>query len=413
MDQDDIHAHDPQVASQTPKSGIAKKFLSRAFNAIAKIGVGAAFGFAAKATVLAVTATATAPALAAAIAAGAAGGVASSLACHALHNRQLKKEGKETVKYDWKRKGLISALLGAAGGGIAIAAYFSDSISHAISNAMDYIKGPSVADIAPAAPAPVPVPAAPAKPVIGACLDDGIKTLVNADGASEKVHEAAARACSENAKASAQAMKDLGYHAYNGIGMEKSQKLGVEMLTKAAEAGNVQAIRDLAYIEYHGNEAAGVPKNVDAALERMRSVMHKDKLAMRLMKAWGAAVDTDTAAAAVHTPAPAAATPAADDLVHIDLPPSQPVVTVTVDDAAPAIETPAPETAPATPIEPPAPAAQEPGQTITSGGNSASYRAVFHAGGVDFHCPIDNNDFVIGDTVTIQRPPLLMPTASR
>ncbi|MBI2235186.1 MAG: SEL1-like repeat protein [Micavibrio aeruginosavorus] len=405
MDQDDIPARDAQSAPQHSQAGVARKFLTKAFNAVAKIGVGAVFGFAAKTSVLAVAATATAPALAAAIAAGAAGGLASSLAKHALENRKLKKAGQETVKYNWKRQGLLSVLLGAAGGGIA--AHFSDSISHAISNAIDYIKGPSAADTVPA-PAPVAaLPVEPAKPIVGACLDDPMKTLVNADGASEKVHEAATRACSGNARASAQAMKDLGYHAYNGIGMEKSQKLGVEMLTKAAEAGNVQAIRDLAYIEFHGNEAAGVPKNVEAALTKMESVMHKDKLAMRLMKEW-TAVTGGGAEHAVPASAPAPVpTPAPlDDLTHVELPPPQPVVTVTVDEAAPAAESSAPVAVPPAA----APAAQEAGQTISSG-NSAPCRAVFHANGVDFHCPVDNNEIVLGDTITIQRPPLLMPVA--
>lgn len=403
-DINDIQVHDAQTAPQHARGVAARKFLTKAFNAVAKIGVGAAFGFVAKVSVLAVAATATAPALAAAIAAGAAGGVASSLARHALENRKLKKSGMETLKYNWKRQGLVAALLGAAGGGIA--AHFSDTISHAIVNAIDYIKGPSVAAIAPV-PAPVAVlPVEPAKPVIGACLDDPVKALVNADGASERVHEAATRACSGNARASAQAMKDLGYHAYNGIGMEKSQKLGVEMLTKAAKAGNVQAIRDLAYIEFHGNEAAGVPKNVEAALAKMRSVMHKDKLAMRLIKEWTAAAGGGAEHA---TPAPATAVPApapADDLVRIELPPSQPVVTVTVDDAAPAAET----SAPAVEAPAAAPVVQEAGQTISSG-NSAPCRAVFHASGVDFHCPVDNNEIALGDTITIQRPPLLIPAA--
>lgn len=406
-DINDIQAHDAQTAPQHARGVAARKFLTRAFNAVAKIGVGAAFGFVAKASVLAVAATATAPALAAAIAAGAAGGVASSLAKHALENRKLKKSGMEALKYNWKRQGLVAALLGAAGGGIA--AHFSDTISHAIGNAIDYIKGPSAAAIAPV-PAPVAVlPVESAKPVIGACLDDPVKALVNADGASERVHEAATRACSGNARASAQAMKDLGYHAYNGIGMEKSQKLGVEMLTKAAEAGNVQAIRDLAYIEFHGNEAAGVPKNVEAALAKMESVMHKDKLAMRLMKEW-TAVAGGGAEHAVPAPAPAPVsvpTPAPlDELTPVELPPSPPVVTVTVDDAAPAAES----SAPAVEAPAAAPAVQEAGQTISSG-NSAPCRAVFHASGVNFHCPVDNDEIALGDTITIQRPPLLIPAA--
>ncbi len=371
----------------------AKGFLARAFNAAATFGIGAAFGLAAKTAVLAVAATATAPALAAAIAAGAVGGVATSLTRHAMQNRQLRRDGKETISYDWKRKGLLAALLGAAGGGVA--SVFADSISSAFGNLVDFIKGSPADEIAAVTPPTLPIttaplPVEPEKPVIGACLPDDVQAVANMDGASETLREAANRACSTNTRASLQATKDLAIEM-----LPKNQDMAVALLHKAADGGNVQAIRDLAFLEFHGK--SGVEKNVEAAIEKMKTVMDQDKLAMKLAKAWGIVAE------------PPATAPVPAPIPVVEVPEVSPVVTVTVD-----ADTPRPE--PSIDAAEPTPAPVEErtlgsAAETTTAGNSEPCKAVFHKTGIDFICPVNNHDIKLGDTISITRPALIGPLA--
>lgn len=371
----------------------AKGFLARAFNAAATFGIGAAFGLAAKTAVLAVAATATAPALAAAIAAGAVGGVATSLTRHAMQNRQLRRDGKETISYDWKRKGLLAALLGAAGGGVASFLADSDTISNTFGKLVDFIKGSPADEIAAVTPPTLPIttaplPVEPVKPAIGACLPDDVQAVANADGASETLREAANRACSTNTRASLQATKDLAIEM-----LPKNQDMAVALLHKAADGGNVQAIRDLAFLEFHGK--SGVEKNVEAAIEKMKTVMDQDKLAMKLAKAWGIVAE------------PPATAPVPAPMPVVEVPEVSPVVTVTVD-----ADTPRPEPSIDAAEQAPAPIEErtlESAAKTTTAGNPGDCTAVFHKNlnVIDFICPVGNHDIKLGDTISITRPPLI------
>ena len=87
----------------------------------------------------------------------------------------------------------------------------------------------------------------------------------------------------------AQSVKDLAAFFLNGTdGLPKDPTLGVELLKGAAEAGNVQAQVDLAYLQYHGLH--GVEGGKDAALAAMQEI--KSAAAREFVSAWtGQAVE--------------------------------------------------------------------------------------------------------------------------
>lgn len=87
----------------------------------------------------------------------------------------------------------------------------------------------------------------------------------------------------------AQGVKDLAAFFLNGTdGLPKDPTLGVELLKGAAEAGNVQAQVDLAYLQYHGLH--GVEGGKDAALAAMQEI--KSAAAREFVSAWtGQAVE--------------------------------------------------------------------------------------------------------------------------
>ncbi|AEP08811.1 SEL1-like repeat protein [Micavibrio aeruginosavorus] len=87
----------------------------------------------------------------------------------------------------------------------------------------------------------------------------------------------------------AQGVKDLAAFFLNGTdGLPKDPALGVELLKGAAEAGNVQAQVDLAYLQYHGLH--GVEGGKDAALAAMQEI--KSAAAREFVSAWtGQAVE--------------------------------------------------------------------------------------------------------------------------
>lgn len=87
----------------------------------------------------------------------------------------------------------------------------------------------------------------------------------------------------------AQGVKDLAAFFLNGTdGLPKDPALGVELLKGAAEAGNVQAQVDLAYLQYHGLH--GVEGGKDAALAAMQDI--KSAAAREFVSAWtGQAVE--------------------------------------------------------------------------------------------------------------------------
>ncbi|WP_435641135.1 sel1 repeat family protein [Micavibrio aeruginosavorus] len=81
----------------------------------------------------------------------------------------------------------------------------------------------------------------------------------------------------------AQGVKDLAAFFLNGTdGLPKDPALGVELLKGAAEAGNVQAQVDLAYLQYHGLH--GVEGGKDAALAAMQEI--KSAAAREFVSAW-------------------------------------------------------------------------------------------------------------------------------
>lgn len=71
----------------------------------------------------------------------------------------------------------------------------------------------------------------------------------------------------------AQAIKDLAQH-FTGTGDTRKTALGVDLYRMAAGMGNIQARRDLAYLQYYGR--AGLPQNRESAIAAMRAIDSKD-----------------------------------------------------------------------------------------------------------------------------------------
>lgn len=272
----------------------AKKWLTMGFN----LASGAAVAAAAKVAFVACTASICSAPLAMAIAAGAVGGVASNVFLHALENtkRQIKKQ--EMLAFSWKEM-FKAAAIGAAGG--ALFSYVSSLFTPA---------QPMVQPLTDAPAAPAPVAAAPTPSVI--------EPLVVAPSPTE----------------------------------------AVELLQKAAEAGNAQAKIDLAIMEYRGNVAGGIPANPEAALDKMVALEKVSDRAADIVNKWiGSGAFTPPAEAAVPSTVVPAVTSAPVEAVTVTSP--GPVGTVDVTAATPTAE-PAPAVAPA-PVAPPAPTPQADG----------------------------------------------------
>lgn len=385
-----------------------KKWLTAAFN----LGSGMAVALAVKTVVVTCAATIASPAATVFIGAAAAG-VATSYLRHTLHNYQREKAGEEPLKFTYK-KAAMGAGFGMLGAGIisGLDHFAPDLLSNSISSIKNFFgfSSPAVCpdpqpapdNMLPATdqqvmPEPAPVETAelpeteidcpPCEPAPSAI--DCVTELAKAEGVSSRVHDAISRAASENARVSAQGVKDLGYFLFNGFdGMPKDPCLAVQLLKEAAENGNIQAQVDLAYIEYHGNEAAGIAADPEAALEKMKE-LQTDKARWFLEQWTGTASDTAAPAPASAAPVPSA-TPSPAPLQTVTLPASETVVTVDV-------------TGGTTPLQSPA------GATIQSGPGMDCQSVIKSNGEIDFICDLQGNDagFNVGDRVMIQRPALL------
>lgn len=420
--------------AETPRKGFLRSLFNR--QSLTSLGIGFAFGMAARAAVGAGAVVIAAPALVVAIGAGAIGGVASSLAVHAYQNKKRNDRGEETESYTFKKLA-VAAVFGMIGGGVAdFVSNLLDTTSSAVNTA-----APSAGDVTPeptgnTPPAPVqpdPADAVAVPPVHGPCLPADVQTLLNAEGVSDTVHNAAERACSDNARIAAQGTKDLGYHLYNGIGIAKEQAAGYQLLLDAARSGNVQAVRDSAFILFHGNPAIGVAADPKAALEMMEMVVDKDKsgLARHLLQEWTATGEssseitdrliresvireTVTPIAAPEAPAPTVSEPV-QQTDSLTLPdgtvfegePSQPEASsrIPLEESLSEGESVSVDTAP--------PAHEAPAPAIVHGNPQPQdcSKAVFFADRIEFHCTSGSNHFTIGDTVKGVRPPMLVTPA--
>lgn len=405
-----------------------RKWLTAAFN----ISSGMAVSLAVKSLVVTCAATLASPATAIFIGAAAAG-VATSYLRHTIENYQLGKAGQEPVKFTFK-KAALGAGFGMVGAGViaGLDHFAPDLISNTISSIKNFFGfGPAACIEAPAAIADIQPAAAPIEPVTpvetaaptapqGVELAetvvtapeptslDCVKLLAENPAVSDRVQDALQRTAATNVKTSAQGLKDLGFFLYNGLdGMPKDPCLAVKLLKEAAELGNVQAQVDLAYIEYHGNAAAGVTANPAAALEKMQGI--KTGAARHFVEQWtGTDLTEDSFAKATPKVAPVAAaivaTPSAP-LETVTLPPAQPVAMVDVTNPA----------APTTATTAFAAATTTTGATVESGlsaGSGMDCKPIINVGGsndIDFVCSLPANDdtFSVGERVIIQRPGLL------
>lgn len=122
--------------------------------------------------------------------------------------------------------------------------------------------------------------AAAAPPVIAVPVDvpppcptpaEDFANLIKDHHVSARVQDALHRAASTNAHVAAQGTKDLAFFSFNGFdGVPKNPHVALELLQKAADAGNHQAQVDLLYTQYHG--LAGVHANPQAAFNVMQDV---------------------------------------------------------------------------------------------------------------------------------------------
>lgn len=428
--QDNLNtAETPNEAAPAPKK--SRKWLTGAFN----IASGMAVSLAVKTLVVTCAATVAAPTATVFIGAAAAG-LATSYLRHTLENYQLGKAGQEPVKFTFK-KAAMGAGFGMLGAGIiqGLDHFAPDLVSNTISSIKNFFGfGPAACIEAPAAPvapvADVQAVTAPVEPETATTSPQAIqlaetvvtapeptsldcaKLLAENPAVSDRVHDAIERTTATNVKTSAQGLKDLGFFLYNGLdGMPKDPCLAVKLLKEAAELGNVQAQVDLAYIEYHGNAAAGVVANPEAALEKMQGI--KTGAARQFVAQWtGAGVSGESVAKAAGKATAAAVAPTAS-LETVTIQPSQPVVTVDVTNPA------APSTTTAFTSATSAGATVEVGQ-----GSGSALRAdapsaggmdckpVITVGGsnnIDYVCsmPVNDDTFSVGERVIIQRPGLL------
>ena len=432
--QDNLNtAETPNETAPAPKK--SRKWLTGAFN----IASGMAVSLAVKTLVVTCAATVAAPTATVFIGAAAAG-LATSYLRHTLENYQLGKAGEEKVKFTFK-KAAMGAGFGMLGAGLiqGLDHFAPDLVSNAISSIKSFFGfGPAACIEAPAAAPviadvqPVAAPVEPVAPVEAAAPTspeaiqlaetavtapeptslDCAKLLAENPAVSDRVHDAIERTTATNVKTSAQGLKDLGFFLYNGLdGMPKDPCLAVKLLKEAAELGNVQAQVDLAYIEYHGNAAAGVVANPEAALEKMQGI--KTGAARQFVAQWtGAGVSGESVVKAA-TKATAAVVAPTATLETVTIQPSQPVVTVDVTNPA------APSTTTAFTSATTAGATVEVGQ-----GSGSALRAdapsaggmdcqpVINVGGsnnIDYVCsmPVNDDTFSVGERVIIQRPGLL------
>lgn len=263
-----------QVANDngTPKMVVGlsrkQKALGIAFNIAA--GFGATAGAKVVSTML--LASFAVPVVGTLVVSSLAVGAAGAAVAHALENRQLKKSGGTATKFfarenkakNFKRF-LLSSGLALVGGALFLG--FSEGIFEKL-----FGSTPAVAELPPAAPAPVEVSAI-----------DKFAIAVSTQPVTAEVAQAMARTASESAAVSAQATKDLAYYTFNGLGgVAKDQVLAVELFNQAAAAGSTQAKVDLAYIQYHG--LGGVAADKAAALASMQEL--PGQKAAAFVKAW-------------------------------------------------------------------------------------------------------------------------------
>lgn len=151
--------------------------------------------------------------------------------------------------------------------------------------AMAPLSPEAVSSLQVEAPAAAPV-AITAEPMaeLAKVPQDQFRELIANQNVSDDVKQAAERMLSTDPKIAAQATKDAAFHLLNGIGMDGgNDKLAVALLKEAADAGNVQARVDLAYLQYHG--LAGVdaaPKEALAAMQDIKT----DARAVNFVAAW-------------------------------------------------------------------------------------------------------------------------------
>lgn len=412
MQEPQIDDQAPQPSTEVSPPKKPRKWLTAAFN----MASGAAVSLAIKTTLVACTSTVLAPAVSIGIAAVAAG-VASSYVRHYFENRSLVKSGQEPVKFTFK-KAAFGGAFGLLGAGVASVG--ADALHHFAPDFISDLKSffgfapaaacPDQAPVAPvvtAEPAIVePVAAADVVPAVAPCPPsplDCVQEIVKADGGSTKVQEALARAASTSARVSAQGTKDLGYFLMNGLeGLPKDPCLAVKLLKEAAECGNIQAKIDLAYLEFHGNAAAGVDANPTEALEKMKGI---DTAKARLFVAqWtGEAPVVEAPAPAPVAAAPTVSssfTPAATMQPTVTLPAIEPVATVDLTAAQTTVEASTQTTVASAPV----------GATVQSG-PGMDCTAIIRGGSsdIDFVCniPVEDENFSVGDKVIIQRPAML------
>lgn len=363
-----------------------RKGLSAVFNraSLADSIISAAITGTFKVAVLACTASVAAPMIKLAVL-SAACGLLTNYTRHVLNNRRAVKDGKEPVKYSFK-KAAMGAGFGLLGG----------TIGYGLGHAWNHFFDPGCLDkvteiklpnqdqaILPpvAAPEPTLEPVIVTPVVEPPCsIVDALSDYVAHHDVSDTVKSAVERAQSADPRISAQGLKDIAMMRYNGVGgMEKNLEQAIELYKQSAALGNIQAKVDLAYIKFHGNMAAGIVAD-DTGLQEMKELSKHSKVASQLVEQW----TNPTLPAPAVVPQPEI--PSAPVEISVESPVATP-------DAAPV----APEPAPA-----PAP------EITSSAEPNCMAEFSMDNDDVTIICPTDtSNTFNIGDRVRIERPPLL------
>lgn len=425
-----------KTAGQSPANGAApsstealapvarqKGFLKTAFTRAAEIGAGAAVMWVIKACTAAACASLLAAPATGIIISAVVVGTMSPLVRHGVKLAMASKEDRANIEKLTMKKYLkqaaISTAFGAAGAGVHyyfddISSYLKDIffkgsalpvVNHTMTGAITppvaepqapalnapatpaapEITTSAAPEAEPASPAATPEPAAPALSSL-----ERMQELGKNSNVSDKVKAVLERVDSPNKRVSAQAIKDLGYFAYNGLGgVPKDQSLAVELFKQAAEAGNIQAKIDLAAMEFHGNPAAGVPRNVEGSLEKLEELAKKSKIADRIL---GDLVGPQAPIAEPHAAFIPEATPAPAEIV------------------APATSAPAPSLPAVEDFVPPTPApVLEAEQATVKGGLKSCISHVYN-GVVHYLCSMTTNQPVqVGEKFFVPRGSPLHP----
>ncbi len=306
----------PVATEEQPAPPVPQKkgFLKKAFNFVAKAGVGAGLSFLAKGAAVFGATVAGAPAWATIVGAGLAVGLTATLYNHYNERKELKKQGVELAPFfnkefltSGKTYKHLAVSSGVAMMGSMLYLGFHEGIiqnwwHHAFGGGAPAVPA-VVPPVAPAVVAPVapvehvvvapPVEHVAAPPVVVAppvhCATplEQFTSLTQGHHVSKAVESAIHRVSSTNPHVHAQALKDLAYYSQYGFGgVPKDHNVALQLFKQAADLGNMQGQVDMTYLQHYGLDGIHADKAASAAT--MKGLAAHSHRAAEFVKDWHA-----------------------------------------------------------------------------------------------------------------------------